>query len=113
MQGCEANSCLIPRETQSMGDFSSLGFFFFPSRSPSPSSPSSKHPHPGAVTSEDILGRQLCPQPRAGVVPFPSHNPAVLLPSKGTAGSWTPDLEVKWEFEKAGIVLSSRFPPKE
>lgn len=74
MQGCEANSCLISQETKSMGDFSSL-FIFFLSRSPSLFSPSSKNPHPGAVTSEDILGRQLCPQPRSGVVPFPSHNP--------------------------------------
>lgn len=33
MQGCETNSFLIPRETQSMGDFSSL-FIFFPAEVP-------------------------------------------------------------------------------
>lgn len=35
MQGCEANSCLIPRETQSMGDFSSPFFFFSQQKSQS------------------------------------------------------------------------------
>lgn len=48
-----------------MGDFSSL-FIFFPAEAPVCSLPLPKNPHPGAVTSEGILGRQLCPQPSPG-----------------------------------------------
>lgn len=77
MQRHETNSWLIPRETQSMVDFSSL-FILFPAEvlaCPLPIPKTSRAPHPRAVTSEDILGTQLHPQPRFGPVPFPSLNP--------------------------------------
>lgn len=77
MQRHETNSWLIPQETQSMEDFSSL-FILFPAEVlawPLPIPKPNRAPHPGAMTSEDILGRQLRPQPRFGPVPFPSLNP--------------------------------------
>lgn len=97
-----------------MEDFSSL-FIFFPAEVLVCRLPISKNLLRSTPRSHDIRGyfRKTNSSPtqvwsRSLSLTQPHSSP----PSKVKAGYWVPNLEVKWEFEKEGIVFSSNFPQK-